>query len=274
MNSSPNSTRPSSKTASKPGKSLRLNRFLADCGLGSRRKVEELITSGKILVNKEICLDLSCKIDPAADEVTLKGKGPLVLRQNQVYLMLHKPRGYVVTRQDEFDRNTIYELLPGNSGDLNYAGRLDKESEGLLLLTTDGDLINKLTHPRNKVEKVYKAEISRRLSKKELDTLRRGVQIEGGRTHSAGVFVKNSTDCGMTLKFVITEGRKRQIRQMVEAVGAKVTQLRRLQFGTLKLKDLPPGRWRPLTPAEIRSLKFLTEDHAHENSPAGPAQKR
>ncbi len=274
MSSSPSSTKRSSKTASNPGKGLRLNRFLADCGLGSRRKVEELITDGRILVNKEVCTDLSRRIEPGRDEVSLKGKGPLELRQHQIYLMLNKPRGYVVTKKDEFNRQTIYDLLPSDAGDLRYAGRLDKDSEGLLLLTTDGELIDRLTHPRNKVEKVYKAEINRRLSKKELDTLRQGVVIDGGLTRSAGVFVKASTECGMTLKLVLTEGRKRQIRMMIEAVGAKVTQLKRLQFGPLHLKELPPGRWRPLTPGEVRALKHATEDRIHENSPAGSAQKR
>ena len=274
MSSSPYSSKPSSKTPSKPGKALRLNRFLAECGLGSRRRVEELVLDGRILVNGEVCRDLSCQVNPQADEVALKGKGVLSLPTEQQYLMLNKPRGYVVTARDEFRRQTIYDLLPERASKLRYAGRLDKDSEGLLLLTTDGELINRLSHPRYKVEKVYKATISRRLSKQELDSLRKGVQIEGGLTRQAGVFVKSSSESGMTLKFVITEGRKRQIRQMVEAVGAKVLTLKRLQFGTLHLRDLPAGRWRPLTQQEIRSLKSITGENKNENSTARPAQKR
>lgn len=126
-------------------------------------------------------------------------------------------------------------------------------------MTNDGELINDLTHPRRKVEKVYRAEINRHLNRKELEDLRHGVQIEGGPTLPAGIYVKNDDGQGMTLKMVITEGRKRQIRQMVEAVGAKVLRLKRMQFGTLMLKDLPLGRWRYLTSTEVRSLKILIQ---------------
>lgn len=258
MSSSRSSLKTSSKTASKPGEGIRLNRWLAECGICSRRDADELIRKGEVRVNGELCNDLSRRIDPARDTVEHKGK-KLERSPERVYLMLNKPRGYVVTRSDEFDRLTIYSLLPENASNLRYAGRLDKNSEGLLLLTNDGEMINKLTHPTHKVEKVYRVEINRRLGKKELDALRGGVRIEGGLTHSAGVYVKNSTEHGMTLKIVITEGRKRQIRQMVEAVGAKVLHLRRLQFGPLQLKDLPLGRWRPLTQAELRALKYVTE---------------
>ncbi|MBW6513860.1 MAG: rRNA pseudouridine synthase [Candidatus Syntrophosphaera sp.] len=258
MNSSRSSSGTSSKTASKPGEGVRLNRWLAECGVCSRREADELIRRGEVRVNGEACADLSRRIDPAQDTVEHKGK-KLERAQERTYLLLNKPRGYVVSRSDEFERQTIYALLPESAANLRYAGRLDKNSEGLLLLTNDGDMINRLTHPTHKVEKVYRVEINRRLGKKELDALRAGVRIEGGITHSAGVYVKSSTESGMTLKLVITEGRKRQIRQMVEAVGAKVLRLKRLQFGPLLLKDLPTGRWRLLTAAELRALKFITE---------------
>ncbi len=237
---------------------MRLNRWLAECGICSRREADGLISSGQVKVNGETCSELGRRIDPAVDKVSFQGKE---LRRDgkKVYLMLNKPRGYVVTRSDELERQTIYSLLPESAANLSYAGRLDKNSEGLLLLTNDGDLINALTHPKRKVEKVYRVEINRRLSRKDIEDLRRGVQIEGGPTLPAGVFVKNDDGQGMTLKLVITEGRKRQIRQMVEAVGAKVLRLKRLQFGSLMLKDLPLGRWRYLTAAELRALKSLVE---------------
>lgn len=258
MSSSASSSRRSSKTASKPGEGVRLNRWLAECGICSRRAADDLIRSGAVRVNGEPCNDLSRRVDPATDTVEYKGK-KLERTGEKVYLMLNKPRGYVVTRSDEFDRQTIYSLLPDSAANLRYAGRLDKNSEGLLLMTNDGDLINALTHPTRRIEKVYRVEIGRRLGKRELDALRNGVRIEGGMTHPAGVFVKSSNESSMVLKMVITEGRKRQIRQMVEAVGAKVVSLKRLQFGSLVLKDLPSGRWRPLTPAELRALRYLTE---------------
>ncbi len=258
MSSSNGSSARSSKTALKPGEGTRLNRWLAECGICSRREADELIRGGKVRVNGEPCLDLSRRIDPE-DKVSYQGK-ELRRITEKIYLMLNKPRGYVVTHSDELKRETIYSLLPDSAANLRYAGRLDKNSEGLLLMTNDGELINALTHPKRKVEKVYRVEINRQLNRKELQDLRRGVQIEGGPTHPAGVFVKNDGGQGMTLKMVITEGRKRQIRQMVEAVGAKVVRLKRLQFGTLMLKDLPLGRWRYLSGVELRSLKSLVEN--------------
>lgn len=253
MKSLKGSTKPSSKTASKSGDGLRLNRFLADCGLGSRRKVEELISSGRIVVNGVKCTDLAQRVVPEKDKVCLDGK-ELSPKQEKQYLVLNKPWGYVVSQSDELGRQTIYDLLPERSKCLAYAGRLDKNSEGLLLLTNDTALINLLTHPNYKVEKVYKVDIDRPLKKSELDKLRKGIEIEGGLTLPAGIYVKAQSETAMSLKVVLIEGRKRQIRQMIEAVGAKVRSLKRLQFGPLKLKDLPTGRWRQLDPGEVRAL--------------------
>lgn len=264
MSSSASSTKTSSKTALKSGEGLRLNRYLADCGLGSRRKVETLITSGRISLNGMVCTDLAQRVEPAKDRVTLDGKAISANLEKQ-YIILNKPRGYVVSQSDELGRQTIYELLPEKSRQLAYAGRLDKNSEGLLLLTNDTALINLLTHPNYKVEKVYKVDIDRPLHKRELDSLRRGVEIEGGPTLPAGIYVKAETENSMSLKVVITEGRKRQIRQMIEAVGAKVRLLKRLQFGPLKLKDLPTGRWRKLEPGEVRAL-FAQKKSLRENA--------
>jgi len=254
MNSSKRSSAPSSKTASNAGDATRLNRFLAECGLGARRKVEQLVVDGRITVNGEVCTDLARRIDPKEDTVLLDGN-EIQPRTRFLYLILNKPRGYVVSRSDELGRDTIYALLPEAAMELNYAGRLDRNSEGLLLLTNDGELINRLTHPNFKVEKVYKVETTTRLNKTQLEQLRKGVLIEGGMTRSAGVFVKSESERGMTLKVVITEGRKRQIRYMFRAVGANVRSLKRLQFGPLMLKSLPTGQWRPLTDGELRALK-------------------
>ncbi|HPS39332.1 MAG TPA: pseudouridine synthase [Candidatus Cloacimonadota bacterium] len=233
---------------------VRLNRFLAEAGLGSRRKVESLITEGKISVNGKVCQDLATQVDPDKDEVIFEGK-PVAPRLEFYYLVLNKPTGVVVTRSDEQGRATVYSLLPNFARNAVYAGRLDKNSEGLLLFTNDGDMVNRLTHPTFHVEKVYKAEVSGKLNKFQLDQLRGGVEIEGGKTRPAGIFVNAQTDSSTTLKIVITEGKKRQIRLMVEAVGSKVRHLKRLQFGPLKLKDLPTGSWRMLTPGEIKALK-------------------
>ncbi|PKN80871.1 MAG: ribosomal large subunit pseudouridine synthase B [Candidatus Cloacimonetes bacterium HGW-Cloacimonetes-1] len=238
----------------KPGKQIRLNKYLADSGLGSRRKVEQLILAGRITINGEVCVDLAMQVDSSHDLVEYEGE-TVKPDTKMLYIAFNKPRGYIVTQHDEHDRKTIYSLLPDLAQKCNYAGRLDKNSEGLLLITNDGDLINKLTHPKSKVEKVYKVDISPRLNGYQLEQLRRGVEIDGGKTYPAGVFVKKDADNKMTLKMVITEGKKRQIRLMIETVGAKVHNLKRLQFGPLKLGKLEPGMWRPLTVYEVRDLK-------------------
>jgi len=234
---------------------LRLNRHLASLGLGSRRKVEELILAGRISIDDIVCKDLATVVDPHKSRICMDGK-LLEPQKDLHYIMLNKPKGYIVSRSDEMHRKTIYDLLPDLFQDCSYAGRLDKDSEGLLLITNDGDLIQALTHPSRKVEKVYRAEIDRRLSHSQIEELRRGIMLEGKKTLPAGVYVKTSSDSGCVLKMVITEGRKRQIRLMLEAVGARVSSLKRLQFGILKLDDLPLGNWRSLTVSEVRSLKI------------------
>lgn len=252
MKYSKTSSKQPSKTALKPGEGLRLNRFLADCGLGSRRKVEELILAGEIMVNGAVCLDLAQRILPT-DTVKYQGT-KLEKATEKIYLVLNKPTGFVVSSSDEYGRKTVYDLLPEAYRHLPYAGRLDRNSEGLLFFCSEGDLINKLTHPSYEVEKVYKVIIFGRLNKEKLEQLRHGVMIEGGLSKSAGVFVKEVSAEESELKLVISEGRKRQIRQMIEAVGARVKSLKRMQFGPLKLKDLPSGRWRILSKSEINSL--------------------
>ena len=251
--SSIKSSKALSKAVSKPGEAMRLNRFLAECGVASRRKSEELILAGEISVNGKVCKELATKIDPAQDEVRYQGK-KLGIASEKIYLILNKPPGYVVSRADEYGRKTVYDLLPEAFKALPYAGRLDKGSEGLLFFTSDGDLINRMCHPSFGVEKSYRVEIDKVLSKDDLTRLREGLRITGGLTQPAGIFVNERFEGGSVLKVEITEGRKRQIRQMFRAVGAEVKKLKRLQFGSLQLRDLPLGRWRYLTEHEIRAL--------------------
>lgn len=243
----------------KPGKSIRLNRFLADCGLGSRRKVESLITDGLISINGTICRELAQTVDPESDRVRYAGK-ELTVQEKNIYIILNKPMGYVVSQKDEYSRKTVYDLLPEQFASLPYAGRLDKNSEGLLLFTNNGAMIKHLTHPSGKVEKVYRVWVEPKLRKSAILALRDGVEIEGGKTMSARVNVKSENDASMQLKISITEGRKRQIRHMIEAVGGKVKSLRRVQFGPIILGDLPLGRWRPLLPPELRELQKATQE--------------
>ncbi len=266
------SSKQSSKTASKPGETVRLNRFLADCGLGSRRGVEALITDGKISVNGTICKDLASQVDPSQDEVRYQGK--ILSIEKKTYLVLNKPMGYVVSQKDEFDRKTVYDLLPDEFANLPYAGRLDKNTEGLLLFCNDGTLIKQLTHPSYEVEKVYRVQIEPKISLTAIEKLRQGVVIDGGLTQSAGVFVKSQSNTGMSLKVVISEGRKRQIRLMIKAVGARVINLKRVQFGPLFIKDLPVGRWRPLTADEVRALYKTAASAKLAKNPQTPKSSR
>lgn len=268
MRSSQTSSRQSSKTASKPGKRIRLNRYLADCGLGSRRKVESLITDGKISINGATSRDLAQTVDPSTDQVSCEGK-ILKADDNKIYLILNKPAGYVVSQKDEYERKTIYNLLPEQFASLPYAGRLDKNSEGLLLLTNDGELIKRLTHPSHKVEKVYRVRVAPKLKRYAILALREGVEIEGGKTQSAQVYIKSENEESQLLKISITEGRKRQIRHMIEAVGSKVKNLRRVQFGPILLGDLPSGRWRPLLEPEVRSLQIAARQNKAEHKKKG-----
>ncbi len=233
---------------------MRINRFLAQANLGSRRQVEEYISRGKVTVNGKICQDLSTQIDTANDIVTYDNK--VVHIQNElIYIMLNKPLDYVVTKSDEYGRKTVYDLLPEFARALNPVGRLDMDSEGLLILTNDGDLANQITHPRYKLEKVYKVEVQGNLTKDAIEKLRLGVEIEGIKTQSARVFVKSHVGDHFILRITIREGKKRQIRRMVEAVNCKVLHLKRLQIGDINLDKLPIGMWRFLKPTEIISLK-------------------
>lgn len=258
MRSSDHSSEPLSKTASKPGSPVRLNKYIAESGLCSRRHADELISEGKVTVNGEVCTDLGIRIDPAKDKVYMDGQ-KIQAQSRHIYIMLNKPKGYPVTKSDEFERKTVYSLLPKEFKACNYAGRLDMDSEGLLLLTTDGDMIQSLSHPKMRIEKVYRVDINQRLNRYQLEQLRTGIEIEGQKTLPAGVFVKKNDEGKSILKMVITEGRKRQIRLMIEALGARVLNLKRLQYGPLKLGDLVPGQWRLLNKYEISALRKIRD---------------
>jgi len=243
-------------------KPVRLNKFLAEAGIASRRKADELIQGGLVSVNGKTVLELGTQIDPSKDNVVADGK-TVKASDKKVYLILNKPRQYVVTRQDEFDRKTIYKLLPDFAQNCVSAGRLDKDSEGLLLITNDGEVVQALTHPTKKVDKTYRVEIDHPLHKKQLEDLRRGVVIEGYKTKPAGVFVKSNKEGSVVLKMVISEGKKRQIRYMIETIGRKVLDLKRIQIGEIELGKLPTGMWRLCSRQEIRYLMELKKQRSN-----------
>ena len=234
---------------------LRLNRYLAQCGLGARRKCDELIASGHILVNGRKVTELGTKVAPS-DKVEYQGKTVTPLRRPEYYAY-HKPRGVMVTKIDPEGRLTLFQALAKNGFDaqhLNYIGRLDFLSEGLLLLTSDGALIHALTHPRYHIKKVYSVHVDRALSDSDRDKLLGGIESEGQVLRAGAVKKTRAADGTHWYEVDLYEGKNRQIRRMFEALNYQVLHLRRIKFAAVKLGELPPGAIRPLTAQEIAAL--------------------
>jgi 23S rRNA pseudouridine2605 synthase len=234
---------------------MRINKFLAQAGLGSRRSCEQLVLESKIKVNGKIIRDLAIDIDPQNDIVEYKSR-KLTISYNKIYLMLNKPIGYLVTADDPFERKTVFELLPEFKEHIFPIGRLDKNSEGLLFLSNDGDFAQKITHPSKKLPKTYLVKAKGRISFRQLRDLREGVQLEDGKTLPAKVFIKNYNKAqNLTkLRMVIYEGRNQQIRRMLKAVGSSVIELKRVQIGDINIGKMPIGEWRYLKEKEVRSI--------------------
>ena len=229
---------------------MRLQKFFSDCGVLSRRAAEAEIAAGKVKVNGSIA-QIGDSVDPEVDIVEYKGKRILPrTSQKRHYIMLNKPRGYVTTMQDEKGRPTVANLTAGVGTRVYPVGRLDMDSEGLLLLTDDGEFANQLTHPRHEIPKIYHVTLSKVLTKEELATLRAPMELDGYRLQPVAV-KKLAPD---TIQMNLYEGRNRQIRRMCEAAGLKVLRLQRVAIGDLGLGDLPLGRWRELTADEINYL--------------------
>jgi 23S rRNA pseudouridine2605 synthase len=237
---------------------VRINKYLAKCNVGSRRKVEEYITSGRVKINGNIVKDLSYQVDEIKDNVEFDNKA-LNFFSDKIYIMLNKPKNYLVSSKDDFDRKTVFDLIPDFGAHLFAIGRLDYMSEGLLLLTSDGDFANQIIHPRYKLPKVYKVKVKGILDEKQLGKLRNGVMIAGKKTQPAIVKVKTINEKNMIIRMTIFEGRKRQIRYMLRNVGSEVLELKRLQIGNLSLGNLPVGMWRVLKPNEVIDLQNLSK---------------
>ena len=227
---------------------MRLNRFLAAAGVGSRRHCDELIAAGRVAINGKTCTDFSAQ-PGACDYVKVDGK--LVRVAPPLTIILHKPAGFVSTRRDPHARDTVFDLLPAKFSRLFNIGRLDAQTEGLLLLTNDGDLAQRLTHPRYKIEKEYAVTLDRPWDPALASKLLRGIFLDGQRAQIARLYSVSPT----RLRGVLRQGINRQIRRMFEAVGYHVKQLVRVRVGSLRLGDLPSGHWRALTKRELESLE-------------------
>ncbi|MGE5509519.1 MAG: pseudouridine synthase [Chitinophagales bacterium] len=237
----------------RPAGVVRLQKALAQAGVASRRAAEELILSGRVSVNGRIVRELGVKVDPGRDELALDGR-PLAQPPRNEYLLLNKPAGVITTARDPQGRPTVLDLVDCPGVRLFPVGRLDADTEGLLLLTNDGELANLLLHPRYHVAKTYEAVVAGRVTGADLTRLERGVVLEDGPTAPARARCLASDGQTSTVELVIREGRKRQVKRMLAAVGHPVLHLRRTAFGPLRLGALAPGQWRRLSEQEVASL--------------------
>ena len=236
---------------------MRLSKYLADAGIASRRKSEKLISDGRVKVNGEIVREQGRSINPDSDMVELDGT--TVRAQDKIYLMLNKPAGYLSSTFDPQGRPTVMELLKGIKGRLYPVGRLDLDTRGLLLLSNDGDFTNLMIHPRYHIEKKYQAQVEGLITPEAVEMLTRGVHLEDGPTAPALVKVLKWERGSTLIEIVIHEGRKRQVKRMLAAVGFPVISLSRIALAFLTLEDLPEGQYRPLQPDEVDGLRELAQ---------------
>lgn len=233
---------------------IRLQKFLSECGIASRRKSEEMIESGIVKVNGKVA-SIGDKVDSKRDTVTVRGK-KVVKQKNNVYIMLNKPRGFITTMNDEMDRKCVAMLVENAPARVYPVGRLDRESEGLLLFTNDGEFANALTHPSKHVSKTYRVTVRPPVSEEQLTKIATGIVIDDRKTAPADVRVVLQEENRVVLEIVLYEGRNRQIRKMCEEIGLEVARLRRIAVGSVKLGMLKQGDWRELTEEEVRKLKL------------------
>ena len=235
---------------------IRLQKYLALCGIASRRTSEKIILSGRVSVNGSVVTEMGVQIDEYHDSVAVDG---VIIHpeEKKHYIAYNKPVGEVTTVSDPEGRATVMDKFVDFPVRLFPVGRLDYDSEGLLLLTNDGDMMNRVLHPSREVLKVYWTKVSNHVSQEEISSLRKGVMIDGKMTSPASVRLIRENTFDTVLLIGIHEGRNRQVRRMVEAVGHQVVSLRRVGFGPVSLGDLPTGMWRPLTTEEISKLKEI-----------------
>jgi 23S rRNA pseudouridine2605 synthase len=251
------------------GEPVRLQAYLARSGVASRRASEELIAQGRVSVNGHTVTTPGTKVRPGVDRVMVDGER--VAPEETVWVALHKPKGYVTTRLDTYGRRTIYDLLPDKYQSLFHVGRLDRDSEGLLLLTNDGDTANRLLHPSFGTTKEYLVDVEGKMTNEEMERLLSGVQLEEGLAKAEEVTRLHPVDVDIfRVRIVLREGKKREIRRMMDAIDHPVRRLSRRRFGPVELGELPSGKWRVLAPQELSAIS--REGKAKPKKPRGRAE--
>lgn len=233
---------------------IRLNKYLAMCGVASRRKADELIQQGRVTVNGEVITQLGVKINPLKDKVAVDGK-PIKPEEKLIYIVLNKPKDCITSVRDEKGRRTVLDLVKVKQR-IFPVGRLDRNTTGVLLLTNDGELAYRLTHPKYKIEKAYKVEIDKPIKPEDIEKLKRGIMLDGRKTEACEIYILPNSD-RKELGITIHEGRYRQVRRMFERLGYKVRKLHRVSFGGITVSGMKRGEWRYLTEKEIKKLKKL-----------------
>jgi 23S rRNA pseudouridine2605 synthase len=258
----------------------RLQKLIAEAGLASRRHAEKIIVSGEVTINGKIVTELGTKADPERDHIKVRGRliNPLLKSREKFYVLLNKPRGYLTSLADPEGRPLVTELLPKPLGRLHPVGRLDFNTEGLLLLTNDGEFTNFITSARNHVAKVYEVKVKGVPPDQAVERLRRGISLEAGvRTAPAEIKKTDESDTNSWFEVVLHEGRNQQIRRMFDAIGHSVIKLRRVKIGFLKDERLAPKQWRFLTPAEVTRFmrsKQKTKPQAKTRKPQAKTKAR
>lgn len=236
---------------------MRLQKYMAHCGVASRRKCETMIKEGKVSVNGYIVTDMGVKVDPKEDIVKVNGK-IIAIQTQKIYIALNKPVGYISSARDQFGRPTVIDLIDDDFGRLYPVGRLDYESEGLILLTNDGNFAYKLTHPKYNIPKEYYVEVEGVPSRADIDKLRWGIDLDNQKTRPATVELIRQYKEKSHIKVILKEGRNRQIRRMFDFIGHSVISLQRVRIANISLGDLQSGKWRHLTEEEVNYLKNNT----------------
>ena len=231
---------------------IRLQKYISQCGIASRRKAEELILQGKVKINGKTAV-LGDKVHDG-DKVYVGGKRIIIPKKNYRYIMLNKPRGFITTMSDDRGRKCVAELVRGVGERVYPIGRLDKDSEGMLVFTNDGDFANKVMHPRNSIYKFYRVTVRPDITEDQLVKLETGVELDGKKTAPAVVHVLHKEQGRVVLEMILHEGKNREIRRMCEALGLEVARLRRTQIGGVKMGMLKQGDWRDLTEKEVKNL--------------------